>query len=75
MDYSPEILLTPRNYLEWKTKKFLLLRCEGLYQITMAMELESDSINEKNDFLNRQDMVIGSIDMFISPEFLHQVYE
>jgi hypothetical protein len=75
MDYSPEILLTPRNYLEWKTKKFLLLRCEGLYQITMAMELESDSINEKNDFLNRQDMVIGSIDMFISPEFFHQVYE
>jgi hypothetical protein len=75
MDYSPEILLTPRNYLEWKTKKFLLLRCEGLYQITMAMELESDSINEKNDFLNRQDMVIGSIDMLISPEFFHQVYE
>jgi hypothetical protein len=75
MDYSPEILLTPRNYLEWKTKKFLLLRCEGLYQITMAMELESDSINEKNDFLNRQDMVIGSIDMFISPEFFNQVYE
>jgi hypothetical protein len=75
MDYSPEILLTPRNYLEWKTKKFLLLRCEGLYQITMAMEVESDSINEKNDFLNRQDMVIGSIDISISPEFFHQVYE
>ena len=75
MDYSPEILLTPRNYLEWKTKKFLLLRCEGLYQITMAMELESDSINEKNDFLNRQDMAIGSIDMSISPELFHQVYE
>jgi hypothetical protein len=75
MDYSPEILLTPRNYLEWKTKKFLLLRCEGLYQITMAMEVESDSVNEKNDFLNRQDMVIGSIDISISPEFFHQVYE
>jgi hypothetical protein len=75
MDYSPEILLTPRNYLEWKTKKFLLLRCEGLYQITMAMEVESDSVNEKNDFLNRQDMAIGSIDMSISLEFFHQVYE
>jgi hypothetical protein len=75
MDYSPEILLTPRNYLEWRTKKFLLLRCEGLYQITMAMEVESDSVNEKNDFLNRQDMVIGSIDISISPEFFHQVYE
>jgi hypothetical protein len=75
MDYSPEILLTPRNSLEWKTKKFLLLRCEGLYQITMEMEVESDSVNEKNDFLNRQDMVIGSIDISISPEFFHQVYE
>ena len=75
MDYSPEILLTPRNYLEWKTKKFLLLRCEGLYQITMAMEVESDSVNEKNDFLNRQDMAIGWILSFISPEILHQVYD
>jgi hypothetical protein len=75
MDYSPEILLTPRNYLEWKKKKILLLRCEGLYQITMAMEVESDSVNEKNDFLNRQDMAIGSIDMSISPELFHQVYE
>jgi hypothetical protein len=75
MDYSPEILLTPRNYLKWKKKKILLLRCECLYQITMAMEVESDSVNEKNDFLNRQDMAIGSIDMSISPELFHQVYE
>jgi hypothetical protein len=41
----------------------------------MAMEVESDSIDEKNDFLNRQDMAIGSIDMFVSPEIFHQVYE
>jgi hypothetical protein len=41
----------------------------------MAMEVESDYVNEKNDFLNRQDMVIGSIDISISPEFFHQVYE
>jgi hypothetical protein len=41
----------------------------------MAMEVESDSVNAKNDFLNRQDMAIGSIDMSISPELFHQVYE
>jgi hypothetical protein len=75
MDYSLEILLTPRNYLEWKTKKILLLKCKGLYQITMAMEVESDFVNEKNDFLNRQDMAIGSIDVSVSPELFHQVYE
>jgi hypothetical protein len=75
MDYSSEILLMPHNYLEWKPKIMLHLRCRGLYQITMEIELEPDSIDEKNDFLNRQDMAIGSIDMFVSPELFHQVYE
>ena len=37
------------------------------------MEVESDSVDEKNDFLNRQDMAIGWILSFISPEILHQV--
>jgi len=55
MDYSPEILLTPHNYLEWKTKIIFILRCRCLYQITMAMEVEPDYVDEKNDFLNRQE--------------------
>ena len=75
MDYSPEILLMPHNYLEWKPKIILLLRSRGLYQITMEMEVETDSVDENNDFLNRQDMAIGSIDMFVSPELFHQVYD
>jgi hypothetical protein len=74
MDYSPKILLTPHNYLEWKPKILLILICRGLYQITMAMEIDHDSIDEKNDFLNRQDMAIGCILYFISPEILHQLY-
>jgi hypothetical protein len=41
----------------------------------MAMEVEPDSVDEKNDFLNRQDMAIGCILYFISPEILHQVYD
>jgi hypothetical protein len=75
MFYSPTILLTPHNYLEWKPKILLLLRSRGLYQITMAMEVEPDSTDEKNDFLNRQDMAIGCICLSISPEILHQVYD
>jgi hypothetical protein len=75
MDYSLEILFTPHNYLEWKPKILPHLRCRGLYQITMAMEVESNSVDEKNDFLNIQDMVIGSIDMSVSSELFHQVYE
>ena len=39
----------------------------------MAMEVELDSPDEKNDFLNRQDMAIGFICLTISPEILHQV--
>jgi hypothetical protein len=41
----------------------------------MEMEVELDSINKKNDFLNRQDMAIGSIGMFVSLKLFHQVYE
>jgi hypothetical protein len=41
----------------------------------MEMEVEPDSADEKNDFLNRQDMAIGCILYFISPEILHQVYD
>jgi hypothetical protein len=39
----------------------------------MEIEVEPDSADEKNDFLNRQDMAIGFIYMSISPEILHQV--
>jgi hypothetical protein len=41
----------------------------------MTMEVEPDSVDENNDFLNRQDMAIGCILYFISPEILHQVYD
>ena len=75
MDYSPKILLTPHNYLEWKPKILLQLECKGLYQITMSTEVEHDSANKKNDFLNRQDMAIGCIFWSISLEILHQVYD
>jgi hypothetical protein len=39
----------------------------------MAMEVKHDSADEKNDFLNRQDMAIGFICLSIFPEILHQV--
>jgi hypothetical protein len=37
------------------------------------MEVEPNSTDEKNDFLNRQDMAIGFICLSISLEILHQV--
>jgi hypothetical protein len=30
---------------------------------------------KKNDFLNRKDMAIGCIFMYVSPEIFHQVYD
>jgi hypothetical protein len=75
MIYSLTILLTPHNYLEWKPKILLHLKCSGLYQITMATEVDPNSTDEKNGFLNRQDMAIGSIYTSLSPELFHQVYE
>jgi hypothetical protein len=41
----------------------------------MAMEVDLDYVNEKNDFHSRQDMAIGCILYFISPKILHQVYD
>ena len=41
----------------------------------MTMEVELDYVDEKNDFLNRQDMAIGSIVMSVFPKLFHQVYE
>jgi hypothetical protein len=75
MDYSPTILLMPHNYLEWKPKILLLLRSRGLYQITMETEVEPDSVDEKNDFLNRQDMALRLICISISPELQYHVEE
>jgi hypothetical protein len=41
----------------------------------MAMEVVLDFSDEKNDFLNRQDMAKGFIFLSISPKILHQVYD
>ena len=41
----------------------------------MAMEVEPNFVDEKNVFLNRQDMAIESIGMSVSPKLFHQVYE
>jgi hypothetical protein len=73
MFYSLTILLMPHNYLEWKQNIMIQLRCRGFYQIAMEMEVDPDSSDEKNDFLNSHDMAIGFICLTISPEMLHQV--
>ena len=41
----------------------------------METEVDPDSADEKNDFLDRQDMAIGFICLSISPKIFHQVYD
>jgi hypothetical protein len=41
----------------------------------MEMEVDSDSVDEKNDFLNKQDMAIRFIFLSISSKILQQVYD
>jgi hypothetical protein len=68
LDYSPTILLMPHNYFEWKLKILHQLRCIGLYHITMEKKVQPNSTDEKNDFLNTQDMALRLIYVSISPE-------
>jgi hypothetical protein len=52
MDQSQQIILTPFNYYEWKTKVVILLWSKGLYRITMGTETEPNSIVEKEKWFN-----------------------
>jgi hypothetical protein len=73
MEYSSAILLTPHNYFEWKLKILHQLRCRGLYQITMATEVEPTSAIEKNKYLNRMDEAYGLICISMSLELLFHI--
>jgi hypothetical protein len=58
-----------------EAKKFASSQMQRLVPNNYEMEVEPDSADEKNDFLNRQDMAIGCICLSISPEIFHQVYD
>jgi hypothetical protein len=73
MDYSSTILLTPHNYFEWKLKIMHQLRCRGLYQITMATEVEPTSAIEKNMYLNCMDEAYDLLCVSMSPEIMFHI--
>ena len=59
MDQSQKIILTPFNLFEWKEKMEILLRVEGLYRVTMAIEAEPNVAAEKIKLHNRRDEAYG----------------
>jgi hypothetical protein len=73
MEFLSAIHLMPHNYFEWKLKNQHQLRCKGLYQTTMATEVEPTSSIEKNRYLNRMDGAYDLNHMLMSPEILFHI--
>ena len=55
MDISKIVTLTSFNYHEWESKIEILLRSEGLYRVTMALEIKPKAVVEKGKWHNRKD--------------------
>ena len=70
---SHQIILTPFNYHEWKSKVVLLLRSKGLYRITMGKEVEPNSQVEKTKWFNKLDEAYGLLCLSISSDLLFHV--
>ena len=67
MDFSSDMIQNPFNYHEWKSKIGIILRCKGLYIVSLALENESNAIVEKGKWHNRLDEYYG---YFVSSLFL-----
>ena len=70
MDSSLNIILTPFNYQEWKSKISILLHNRGLYRVTLALENEPNVVIEKSKWNNRLDEAYGLLFLSISPYLL-----
>jgi hypothetical protein len=58
-----------------EAKKFSFAKMKRIIQNNHGNGSRSSYVDEKNYFLNRQDMAMRSIDMSVSPKLFHQVYE
>ena len=74
MEQSQQIIFTPFNYYEWKQQVVILLRCKGLYKITLGIQVEKNSIVEKQLWFNRMDEAFGMICLSISIDILFHVW-
>ena len=66
MDQSQKIILTPFNLFEWKVEMEILLRAKALYKVTMATEVDPNSVVEKIKWHNRRDEAYGLLCLSIS---------
>jgi hypothetical protein len=55
MDSTSYVLLTRKNYFQWKSHMEDLLRSKGLYRITLGKEKEPTDDDKKNKWDNRND--------------------
>jgi hypothetical protein len=59
------VLLTNTNYFQWKSHMEDLLRCKGIYRITLGTETAPDDDEKKDKWENKNDQARGLIGMSI----------
>ena len=70
MDSSSDMILTPFNYRDWKSKISILLCNKGLYRVTLALENEPIGVIQKAKWNNRLDEAYGLIFLSIYLDLL-----
>ena len=66
-------ILTPFNYVDWRTYIQVSLRKLGLYRMTMGRETKPHHPTEKNKFLNRLDEAFVFLYAHISRDLLFHI--
>ena len=64
------MILNPFNYHEWKYKIGIILRNNGLYRVTLALDNEPNAIVEKYKWHNSLDEEYGLLCLSIPPYLL-----
>jgi hypothetical protein len=67
------VILTPYNYFDCKPKEKFQLRRKGLYNLTMAIEIEPTSAIENMRWVNRKDEATGLLLELISTDLWFHV--
>ena len=62
--------MTPFNLFEWKDEMEIFLRDKGIYRMTMAIEVEPNSVADKIEWQNRRDEAYGLLCLSISRDLL-----
>jgi hypothetical protein len=75
MASTSTVLLTNKNYFQWKSHMEDLLRSKGLYQITLGKEKAPTVADKKATWDNRNDKAHGLIRISISLDLRYHLQD